>query len=597
MTEALCSLQLGRPQNMNEQSALYATINRDSRTGLISVDYMTVNDGEFTFLALQHALQRADKDGYSRSDFLKVLKKTIHDMGTVESFALIDSNGDYGFDGSAPLKGYSVVPYYTEEVGGSEPSYVGLSNRSVVERSCEARAFARREAAEAFVKTHPSVQEGVSFLWDLDADQFTFFAHEGSSLEAYDFADDEIKTCREVTYSIDQVRRAAGEVMYESDGEEDTIIPLYDGPLAKEDDELTDHERCVKAHSRLPILFPDNANHEIKQVTIELHNRVPSQYFALATFDNEYEGRRSCPTNLLRIDPRLLNADISHNPFIYTPPTSEQANYPAYVITGFKGTLSTWSGDWQFSKVSTTTGRVDLNRTYKATGSLDENTLDDLFNQALQNGAQEPTPLEHPTPEWAEEFITAISTAPWTVADVEQWSHICRVAGGYPFPDLELDKQQAQKAFEESASKYGAVLDTNIVPFPKEKELESRLRYIQKHWLTTDASEEQKQIHPSEIEIARICDGTLVAAYVKPWERTIVVPMCDALDKITYRAMSTVEAADLNMPTSSTVLRVTSPKNTERVICSVFSPAWARALAPEGATAKAPTLEQWMQYC
>ena len=582
---------------MTEQSALYATINRDNRTGLISVDYMTVNDGEFTFLALQHALQRAGKDGYSRSDFLKVLKKTIHDMGTIESFALIDSNGDYGFDGSAPLKGYSVVPYYTEEEGCLEPHYVGLSNRSVIERSRESRAFARREAAEAFIKTHPSVQEGVSFLWDLNSDQFTFFAREGCNLNAYDFADDETKMCREVTYNLDQLRRAASEVWYKSDEETDTIIPLYDGPLTEEDDELTDHERCVKARSRLPIIFPDGANHEITQVTIELHNRVPSQYFALTVFDNEYEGVRTCPTHLLRIDPRLLNADISHNPFVYTPPTLEQANYPAYVITGFKGDPSTWSGDWQFSKVSTTTGRVDLNRTYKATGSLDENTLDDLFTQALQNGAQEPTPLEHPTPEWAEEFITAISTAPWTVADVEQWSHICRVAGGYPFPDLELDKQQAQKAFEESASKYGAVLDTNIVPFPKEKELESRLRYIQKHWPTTDASEEQKQIHPSEIEIARICDGTLVAAYVKPWERTIVVPMCDALDKIVYRAMSTVEAADLNVPTSSTVLRVTSPKNTESVICSVFSPAWARALAPEGATAKAPTLEQWMQYC
>lgn len=583
---------------MTEQSALYATINRDSRTGLISVDYMTVNDGEFTFLALQHALQRADKDGYSRSDFLKVLKKTIHDMGTVESFALIDSNGDYGFDGSAPLKGYSVVPFYTEEEGCLEPHYVGLSNRSVVERSSEARAFARREAAEAFVKTHPSVQEGVSFLWDLDTDQFTFFTREGCSLHAYDFADEETKTCREVTYSIDQVRRAAGEVWSTNNPVDGApIIPLYNGPLAEEDDELTDHERCVKAHSRLPILLPDGANHEITNVTIELHNRVPSQYFALVVFDNEYEGRRVCPTHLLRIDPRLVNADISHNPFIYTLPTEQQRTYPAYVITGFKGTLSTWSGDWQFSKVSAATGRVDLNRTYKATGSLDENTLDDLFNQALRNGAQEPTPLEHPTPEWAEEFITAISTDPWTVADVEQWSHICRVAGGYPFPDLELDKQQAQKAFEESASKYGAVLDTNIVPFPKEKELESRLRYIQKHWPTTDASDEQKQILPSEIEIARICDGTLVAAYVKPWKRTIVVPMCDALDKIVYRAMSTVEAAGLNAPTSSTVLRVTSAKNTESVICSVFSPAWARALAPEGATAKAPTLEQWMQYC
>lgn len=585
---------------MTEQSALYATINRDARTGLISVNYMTVNDGEFTFLALQHALQRADKDGYSRSDFLKVLKKTIRDMGTVDRFALIDSNGDYSFDGSVPLKGYSVVPFYTEEEGSSEPSYVGLSNRSVVERSSEARAFARREAAEAFVKTHPSVQEGVSFLWDMDSDQFMFFAREGSSLEAYDFAYEEIRTCREVTYSIDQIRWAAGEVMYESDAEEDTIIPLYDSPLAEEDDELTDHERCVKAHSRLPIFFPDSGNHEITNVTIELHNRVPSQYFALAVFDTEYGDRRKCPTHLLRIDPRLVNANISHNPFIYTPPTEQQTTYPTYVITGFKGTLSTWNGDWQFSKVSTITGRVDLNRTYKATGSLDENTLDDLFSQALQNGAQEPTPLEYPAPAWSEEFIAAISAGPWTVADVEQWSHVCGVEDSFPdlgLPLIPPSEQQAWEAFEESASKYGAVLDTNIVPFPEGKDLESRLRYIQKHWPTADASGEQQQILPSEIEIARICDGTLVAAYLKPWKRTIVVPMCDALDKIIYRAMSVVKTAGLNVPTSSTVLRVTSAKNAESVICSVFSPAWARALAPEGATAKAPTLEQWMQYC
>ena len=582
------------------QRGVHATITQDERTGLITVNHVTVQWSLNIAQIIQFALQHAGKDGYTQVEFLNLLKKTVADMEHIGAFDLIDEDYEYYAD-RGPMEGYCFVARNHEDgkeyrLGIDKRGGGLLTSYTEPERSSIPRAFAKRKAAEKFIKEHGHAQDAVSYLWDLDTNQFTFFTNWGA-LEAYDFADDEIKTCREVTYSIDQVRRAAGEVMYESDGEEDTIIPLYDGPLGEEDDELTDHERCVKAHSRLPILFPDNANHEIKQVTIELHNRVPSQYFALATFDNEYEGRRSCPTNLLRIDPRLLNADISHNPFIYTPPTSEQTNYPAYIITGFKGTLSTWSGDWQFSKVSTTTGRVDLNRTYKTTGSLDENTLDDLFNQALQNGVQEPTPLVHPTPEWAEEFITAISTDPWTVADVEQWSHICRVAGGYPFPDLELDKQQAQKAFEESASKYGAVLDTNIVPFPKEKELESRLRYIQKHWPTTDASEEQQQIHPSEIEIARICDGTLVAAYVKPWKRTIVVPMCDALDKIVYRAMSTVEAAGLNAPTSSTVLRVTSPKNTESVICSVFSPAWARALAPEGATAKAPTLEQWMQYC
>ena len=582
------------------QRGVHATITQDERTGLITVNHVTVQWSIHIAEIIQFALQHAGKDGYTQDEFLTLLKKTVADMEHISAFNCSDEDDAY-YDRHDPMEGYCFVAHNYEDgkeyrLGIDKGDGSLLTSYKESERYSIPRAFAKRKAAEKFIKEHGHAQDAVSYLWDLDTNQFTFFTVRGA-LEAYDFATGETVTCKEITYSIDQVRRAAGEVMYESDGEEDTIIPLYDGPLAEEDDELTDHERCVKAHSRLPILFPDNANHEIKQVTIELHNRVPSQYFALATFDNEYEGRRSCPTNLLRIDPRLLNADISHNPFVYTPPASEQASYPAYVITGFKGILSTWSGDWQFSKVSTTTGRVDLNRTYKATGSLDENTLDDLFTQALQNGAQEPTPLVHPTPEWAEEFITAISTGPWTVADVEQWSHICRVAGGYPFPDLELDKQQAQKAFEESASKYGAVLDTNIVPFPKEKELESRLRYIQKHWPTTDASEEQQQIHPSEIEIARICDGTLVAAYVKPWKRTIVVPMCDALDKIVYRAMSTVEAAGLNAPTSSTVLRVTSPKNTESVICSVFSPAWARALAPEGATAKAPTLEQWMQYC
>ena len=97
--------------------------------------------------------------------------------------------------------------------------------------------------------------------------------------------------------------------------------------------------------------------------------------------------------------------------------------------------------------------------------------------------------------------------------------------------------------------------------------------------------------------MARICDGTLVAAYVKPWKCIIVVPMCDALDKIIYRAMNVVKAAGLNWPASPTVLRVTSAKNTESVICSMFSSEWIRVLAPEGATAKTPTLEQWMRYC
>lgn len=574
------------------QRGVHATITQDKRTGLITVNHVTVQWSIHIAQIIQFALQHAGKDGYTQDEFLKLLKKTVADMEHISAFNCSDEDDAY-YDRHDPMEGYCFVAHNHEDgkeyrLGIDDGDGSLLTSYKESERCSIPRAFAKRKAAEKFIKEHGHAQDAVSYLWDLDTNQFTFFTVWGA-LEAYDFATGETVTCKEITYSLNQLRHPNASVKYNGRMSSKRAIPLYEGTLPEvvPAEEESESDIALRASKRLPLQWPggDTPTH----ARIALLNRSSAQYAAVVCAEG-----KEFPANLLTVDQTLEGRVIDRNPFVYDPHNEAQ---PAYVVTDFSGNPQIGSGEWEFSKVSTTTGRVDLNRTYKTTGSLDENTLDDLFNQALQNGAQEPTPLEHPTPEWAEEFITAISTAPWTVADVEQWSHICRVAGGYPFPDLELDKQQAQKAFDESASKYGAVLDTNIVPFPKEKELESRLRYIQKHWPTTDTSEEQKQIHPSEIEIARICDGTLVAAYVKPWERTIVVPMCDALDKIVYRAMSTVEAAGLNVPTSSTVLRVTSPKNTESVICSVFSPAWARALAPEGATAKAPTLEQWMQYC
>lgn len=576
------------------QRGVHATITQDERTGLVTVNHVTVQWSIHIAQIIQFALQHAGKDGYTQDEFLNLLKKTVADMEHISAFNCSDEDDTY-YDRHGPMEGYCFVAHNYEDgkeyrLGIDDGDGSLLTSYKESERCSIPRAFAKRKAAEKFIKEHGHAQDAVSYLWDLDTNQFTFFTVRGA-LEAYDFATGETVTCKEITYSLDQLRHPNASVKYNGRMSSKQIIRLYEGALPTEPpaEEESESDIALRAYKRLPLQWPggDTPTH----ARIALLNRSAAQYAVVVCAEG-----KEFPANLLTVDQTLEGRVIDRNPFVYDPHVENDAQ-PAYVVTDFSGNPQIGGGEWEFSKISAKTGRVDLNRTYKTTGSLDENTLDDLFNQALQNGAQEPTPLVHPTPEWAEEFITAISTDPWTVADVEQWSHICRVAGGYPFPDLELDKQQAQKAFEESASKYGAVLDTNIVPFPKEKELESRLRYIQKHWPTTDASEEQQQIHPSEIEIARICDGTLVAAYVKPWKRTIVVPMCDALDKIVYRAMSTVEAAGLNAPTSSTVLRVTSPKNTESVICSVFSPAWARALAPEGATAKAPTLEQWMQYC
>lgn len=576
------------------QRGVHATITQDERTGLITVNHVTVQWSIHIAEIIQFALQHAGKDGYTQDEFLTLLKKTVADMEHISAFNCSDEDDAY-YDRHKPMEGYCFVAHNYEDgkeyrLGIDKGDGSPLTSYKESDRYSIPRAFAKRKAAEKFIKEHGHAQDAVSYLWDLDTNHFTFFTVRGG-LEAYDFATGETVTCKEITYSLDQLRHPNASVKYDGRLSSKRIVRLYEGALPAEPstEEESESDIALRASQRLPLQWPggDVPTH----ARVALLKRSAAQYAAVVCANG-----KEFPANLLTVDQALEGKVIDRNPFVYDPRIENEAQ-PAYVVTDFSGNPQNGGGEWEFSKISAKTGRVDLNRTYKTTGSLDENTLDDLFTQALQNGAQEPTPLVHPTPEWAEEFITAISTDPWTVADVEQWSHICRVAGGYPFPDLELDKQQAQKAFEESASKYGAVLDTNIVPFPKEKELESRLRYIQKHWPTTDASEEQKQIHPSEIEIARICDGTLVAAYVKPWERTIVVPMCDALDKIVYRAMSTVEAADLNVPTSSTVLRVTSPKNTESVICSVFSPAWARALAPEGATAKAPTLEQWMQYC
>lgn len=75
------------------------------------------------------------------------------------------------------------------------------------------RVFDSRKAAEKFVKTHPYAEAGISLLWDLDTNLFTWFvppvpkkyAEYASCLRAYDFKNDCFTTCFEVTYSLDEM--------------------------------------------------------------------------------------------------------------------------------------------------------------------------------------------------------------------------------------------------------------------------------------------------------------------------------------------------------------------------------------------------------
>lgn len=228
-------------------------------------------------------------------------------------------------------------------------------------------------------------------------------------------------------------------------------------------------------------------------------------------------------------------------------------------------------GEWEFSKISAKTGRVDLSRTYKVTGNLEENTLDELFNKAVQGGAHKPDAYYGRKPAWLADLIRDVSTGPWTLGDVEYWSKRCDVPFDYEtqMPDTPAGLQEA---FEQSALKYADAMDTNLVAFPKGTPVKKRLDAIQRRWLLGLAG---RPVVPDEIELSPIADGKLIEAYLKPWDRSLVIPMGDALDKLVYRALAAAvyDYAD-NRNAPLTNLRLTA-KDSEVIMCAAFSPAWS----------------------
>ena len=80
---------------------------------------------------------------------------------------------------------------------------------------------------------------------------------------------------------------------------------------------------------------------------------------------------------------------------------------------------------------------------------------------------------------------------------------------------------------------------------------------------------------PDEIELSPIAEGKLIEAYLKPWDRSLVIPMGDALDKLVYRALAAAvyDYAD-NRNASLTNLRLTA-KDSEAIMCAALSPAWS----------------------
>lgn len=550
------------------QRGVHATITQDERTGLITVNHVTVQWSTHIAQIIQFALQHAGKDGYTQDEFLNILKKTVTNMEHISAFNCSDEDDTY-YDRHGPMEGYCFVARNYEDgkeyrLGIDDGDGELLVSRKESERFSTPRAFAKRKAAEKFIKEHGHAQDAVSYLWDLDTNQFTFFTVRGA-LEAYDFATGETVTCKEITYSLNQLRHPNASVKYNGRMSSDLIVPLYTGALPEEapaEDE-SESDIALRTYKRLPLQWPggDTPTH----ARIALLNRSSAQYAAVVCANG-----KKFPANLLTADQTLEGRVIDRNPFVYDPRIENEAQ-PAYVVTDFSGNPQIGSGEWEFSKISAKTGRADLSRTYKVTGNLEENTLDELFNKAVKGGAHKPDAYYGRAPVWLADLIRDVSTGPWTLGDMEYWAKRCDVPFDYE-KQMPGTPEGLQEAFEQSALKYADTMDTNLVEFPKGTPVKKRLDAIQRRWLLGPAG---RPVMPDEIELSPIAGGKLIEAYVKTWDRSFVVPVGNALDKIVYRALTAAvheHANNRNAPLTN--LRLTA-KDSEAIMCAMFSTAWS----------------------
>lgn len=551
------------------QRGVHATITQDERTGLVTVNHVTVQWSLHIAQIIQFALQHAGKDGYTQDEFLNLLKKTVADMEHISAFNCSDEDDTY-YDRHGPMEGYCFVAHNYEDgkeyrLGIDKGDGALLTSYKESDRYSTPRAFAKRKAAEKFIKEHGHAQDAVSYLWDLDTNQFTFFVQDHWTLRAYDFATGETVTCKEITYSLDQLRHPNASVEFNGRMSSDLIVPLYTGALPEEApaEEESEFDIAMRAYQRLPLLWWDGD--VPAHARIALLNRSSAQYAAVVCAEG-----KEFPANLLTVNTGLKNKALDRNPFVYDPHV-ENEDQPAYVVTDFIGNPRNGSGEWEFSKISAKTGRADLSRTYKVTGNLEENTLDELFNKAVKGGAHKPDAYYGRAPVWLADLIRDVSTGPWTLGDMEYWAKRCNVPFDYE-TQMPSTPEGLQEAFEQSALKYADAMDTNLVAFPKGTPVKKRLDAIQRRWLLGLAG---RPVVPDEIELSPIADGKLIEAYLKPWDRSLVIPMGDALDKLVYRALAAAvyDYAD-NRNAPLTNLRLTA-KDSEAIMCAAFSPAWS----------------------
>lgn len=191
------------------QAGIYATIKQEGKKWRVEHTHV---QWALNLEANLHRILNDTEAGWDISEVLKTLETIIREAAHISEIA-IDGPGDDIVPEGVPERFVcqSGEDYY---LWAERPQFTPAGE----EEWSPSRLFDSRKAAEKFVKTHPYVEDGISLLWDLDTNLFTWFvptvpkkyAEHASCLRAYDFKNDCFTTCFEVTYSLDEME-AGGE--------------------------------------------------------------------------------------------------------------------------------------------------------------------------------------------------------------------------------------------------------------------------------------------------------------------------------------------------------------------------------------------------
>lgn len=192
------------------QAGIYATIRREGKKWRVEHTHV---QWALNLEANLHRILNDTEAGWDISEVLKTLETIIRDAAHISEIA-IDGPGDDIVPEGVPARFVcqSGEDYY---LWAERPQFTPAGE----EEWSPSRVFDSRKAAEKFVKTHPYVEDGISLLWDLDTNLFTWFvptvpkkyAEYASCLRAYDFKNDCFATCFEVTYSLDEMETGGEE--------------------------------------------------------------------------------------------------------------------------------------------------------------------------------------------------------------------------------------------------------------------------------------------------------------------------------------------------------------------------------------------------